>query len=510
MITYDLARMIPENHYLTSDQQLNILDILDKSRIFADEAGYDSCNFSSVNEDTILIESGHQPNFLPYSGVLKKAFLLHKFHEMLDEIDVQSIGIFGFLDQNMATASFLYKNQVPAINKNGAQKIGFSVKRSDKWKRFNTIEKPLPDQWEGEMAKIEKMYSDILSKNSEIFEIFQSSYERAESFSDLNAFIFSRIVREVLGLNVHFFRYSDIKCGKLFSNECIHLLRKKECYNTIYNEEIRKNNLRLKPVFPEVIPFWYHCDCGGKTALLMNIYGVCKGKCPVCGKEYELEFGNDFSKFDTYSEDVSFSAVSRNLIFSEGLGTHFFISGPGGGLSYGKISIAISKAIGFNLPLTYSWSSKDYYLGNVHKEAINELLNTFSLRREDLLKSTLNESIRAYQRRRNKEIREIKGKKTKNGLRMNTGRLTGSTQANMVSRIFSIVPSMLEIFMHFSRDDILTSWEDGLACSIYEQYDSSCALTRDIVYSGRDGQDYTPDEIVFLFNNLSEIGDEQK
>ncbi|WP_165077887.1 hypothetical protein [Methanogenium sp. MK-MG] len=430
---------------------------------------------------------------------------------MLAQNGISGIAFFGFADQNATTAPFLYKNQVPALNKNGLQKIGFTVKGPDKWKCFDRIEKPLPEIWEDEMATLEHLYSGITSEHQEITEIMWRSYERADSFSDLNAYIFSGISGDILGFDVFFFRYSDIQQNRLFSDECRQILKKLDNYNTVYNTAIRKADLDSRPVVPGEVPFWYHCDCGGKIALVTDSSGVCRGVCPVCKKEHELDFNTDFSQFDTFSERMSISAVSRNLIFAEGLGTHFFISGSGGGLRYGKISYAISSTIGFNQPLTFSWSSKDYYLGTVHKNAVKELQNTFSLTKEDLLDSSLNERIGEFRGKLAAKVTEMEAEGAdKKSIRLYTGRFLGSAKtADMVSRVFSTVPSMFDLCMNLDKEDIVESWREALNCSVPERYDSSYILAHDAVYEG-DSSEFSLDEIPVLYRNLCAVGVKNK
>lgn len=512
MMPSDLTEMLPEDDTLRLDQQQKVSYLLDISRTFARNAEFECFSIPSVREDTIILESGHQPNFFPYSGVWKKVFLLDQFRKMLENNGIRGIAFFGFADQNATTAPFLYKNQVPALNKNGMQRIGFMVKGSEKWKRFDTINKPLPEVWEEEMLKIENLYAGMKSELSEIMEIMRRSYERADSFSDLNAYIFSRISRDILGFDVSFFRYSDIQGTPLFSVECKQILRKLDSYNAVYNTVIKNEKIPSRPVVSGEVPFWYHCDCGGKTPLLMSSYGVCRGTCPICQNEYELDFDTDFSQFDTFSENMSFSAVSRNLIFSEALGTRIFISGSGGGRRYGRISDAISSAIGFNQPLTCSWSSKDYYLGQMHANAVKELQNMFSFTKEDVLNSALGERICEYQENLAAKIAQMKaGGADKKSLRLYTGRLLGSEKmADMVSRVFSTVPSMFDLYMNLDRGEIVASWENALTCSAPELCGSSCVIAQDVVYDGKGMSGFAPDEIPVLYRNLSAIRGKNK
>lgn len=504
----DLMQMIPKNHRLESYQQQNLSSLCDISQSFANDAEFECCSISSVQEDTIILESGHQPNFFPYPGVWKKVFLLDQFRELLAGNGLHGIAFFGFADQNTVTAPFLYKNKVPALNKNGMQKIGFTVKGSERWKCFNRIEKPPSEVWEAEVEKMANLYSGSQPENQEIYEIMWRSYERANSFSDLNAYIFARISREILGFDVFFFRYSDIQHNQIFSDQCKQILDKLDCYNTIYNSVIKTANNSSRPVVSGEVPFWYHCGCGGKTPLVIDSNGVCRGTCPVCKICHELDFYPDFSRFDHFSKNMSLSAVSRNLVFSEGLGTHLFISGSGGGLRYGNISHAISLAIGFNQPLTCSWSSKDYYIGSIHKNAVDELQNTFSLTKDDVLDSNLNERIDELREKMAEKITEIEAEGAdKKSLRLYTGRFISSAQtAVMVSHVFSTVPSMFDIYMYFDKEDIVGCWRDAFHHAVPEHNDSLCVLAHDVVYKGEDVSEFSRDEIPLLYRNLCAIG----
>lgn len=503
----DLRELIPADHTLHEHQQQNLSSLLNLSRSFGNDAGLPPGNSLSVQEDTVVLESGHQPNFFPYSGVWKKVFLLDRFREMLENDGMHGIALFGFADQNATTAPYLYKNQVPALNKNGKQKIGFSVKGTDKWKRFDSIPKPLPEVWEEEMQTLENFYAGGISKNPEISDIMWKSYEHANSFSDLNAYIFSRISRDILGCDVTFFRYSDLSRTQLFSNECRQILCNLDRYNSVYNTAIKNNHLPSRPVDSGEVPLWYHCACGGKIPLRMDSQGVCTGTCPICNNEYELDFSTDFSRLEPYFRDMSLSAVCRNLVFAEGLGTHIFISGTGGGLSYGKISNEISQAFGHHQPVTCSWSSRDYYLGKAHKTALRELQNTFSLAPGELLDSALDERIAEVQEEMRRTIAEKEahgaGKKT---LRLYTGRLVGSAKtADMVSRVFSTVPSMFDVFMNLPGKDILTSWRRALDTSVPDRNGTDCTIAEDVVYAVDMLAGYSPEEIPVIYRNVSAI-----
>lgn len=505
----DLRMLIPADHALRDHQQRNLSALLDISRSFARSAGLKESNPNPVQDDTVVLESGHQPNYFPYSGVWKKVYLLEKFRELLNAEGISTVAFFGFADQNTTTAPFLYKNQVPALNKYGRQKIGFSVKGPDKWRRFENIAKPPPKVWEEEVQRLENLYPGMKTKHPDIMEIMWNSYERADSFSDLNAYIFSRISHDILGCDVTFFRYSAISRAQLFSDECTRILQNLDTYTDVYNAAIKKYRLPSRPAVPGEAPFWYHCDCGGNIPLMTAAPGMCRGICPICTREFDLDLAPDFSRFESHSHRMSLSAVSRNLIFPEAFGTHIFIPGRGGGLRYGKISEEIARAMGFHQPSTCSWSSKDYYLGSVHTKSLRELQKAFSLSNNDLLDAHLKERIKALQEERRRALKETEdGGADSATLRLLRGRLIGSAvTADMVAGVFATVPSMFDLFMNRSGTEIAQRWGEGLHASVPERSSGqSCVIDADVVFETEDAAGFSREDIPVLYRNLTTIG----
>ncbi|MBT8507614.1 hypothetical protein AZH53_04170 [Methanomicrobiaceae archaeon CYW5] len=505
----DLRALVPADHTLRDHQQRNLSALLDISRSFARSAGLKESTTNSVQDDTVVLESGHQPNYFPYTGVWKKVYLLETFREMLDADGMSVVAYFGFADQNTTTAPFLYKNQVPALNKYGRQKIGFSVKGPDKWRRFENIPKPPLEVWEEEMRRLENLYPRMKTNHPEIMEIMWDGYERADSFSDLNAYIFSRISQDILECDVIFFRYSAISRAQLFSDECTRILRNLDTYTEVYNAAIKKLRLPSRPVLSGEVPFWYHCDCGGNIPLMTNAPGMCRGICPICTREFELDFAPDFSRFESYAYRMSLSAVSRNLIFPEAFGTHIFIPGRGGGVRYGKISDEIAHALGFHQPSTCSWSSKDYYLGSVHTKSLRELQKAFSLSNNDLLDAHLKERIDAVQEERRRALKETEDAGADMAtLRLLRGRLIGSAvTADMAAGVFATVPSMFDLFMNRSGTEIAQRWSIELQVSVPERSTGrSCVIDGDVVFDGEEEAGFSREDIPILYRNLTAIG----
>ena len=456
-------------HVLNPEQLKNIKGVIEISAKFHREAGIPVPEFHEIKPETVILESGHQPNFLPHSGTFKKPFLLDFFRKKLGD----SLPLFGFADYNLSTASLLYMNRVPALTKAGSEKIGFKISGGDKWKSFNSIAKPSEQVFEKELEKIRHHYKDL----EEIETIMRESYERAGNLADLNSFIFSRICNVVWNLNIIFFRYSDLQKEKIFLPEWGKISSNLPIYNRVYNRMVKERNLENIPLVEEnSFPFWFHCSCGGKVPLSVSSK-TCSGKCLSCQKNHEFSI-DDLEK---YFPDMSLQAVSRNLVFSEGLGSSLFISGAGGGLRYGLISNEISKELDFNLPLTLAWKSRDYYLGLTHRAAINELSRILEMTPDSLAgKEKLNTQIEMRKGEFLQGIKESGG--DKKSLQRYQGQLINlGTQLGMSKAIFSFAPSLLDQFLSLGGERILDSWVKALEGLEIEKQEGIYLIQKDII-----------------------------
>ena len=130
-------------HILTRHQQENASRLIKVSGKFHKKACIPLNDTTIESEKTIILESGHQPNFLPHTGTFKKAFLLSYIQEKLMMDGDSSVAFFGFPDRNLSTARLLSRNQIPALNKKGVEPIGFRIHDDDRLKSFCTCKKTI-------------------------------------------------------------------------------------------------------------------------------------------------------------------------------------------------------------------------------------------------------------------------------------------------------------------------------------------------------------------------------
>jgi len=189
---FDLIR----NYHTLNDRQYdNVTRLIGVSKNFLKKKSLKSPPDINITEPERLfvIESGHQPNFLPHAAMWKKAFFLDRLYKSVEDSGAIPIAFFGFADQNISTARVLSKNQIPDLNKNGFTKIGFKIKNEKKSRSFTYVEKPPFEQWENEINRIRKHYLNISEKTkfndeniknqwNQILDILWTSYERADNF----------------------------------------------------------------------------------------------------------------------------------------------------------------------------------------------------------------------------------------------------------------------------------------------------------------------------------------
>ena len=183
---------------------------------------------------------------------------------------------------------------------------------------------------------------------------------------------------------------------------------------------------------------------------------------------------------------MSPDAVTRNLVFSEGLGTDLFISGAGGSLRYGVISNEVSREMVFNLPLTLVWTGRDYYSGIVHEMILNELKKAFDLSIGDMFTLSEEEVVLKMKEKRDElaEMLRNLGQEEENkkliqkykGYYINT-----STQTRIAGNIFSLTPSILDIFVSVGFDGVSESWRSALGNLEIEEGEFY-KIERDVIY----------------------------
>jgi hypothetical protein len=466
----DFIKTLPRRFEATGEQAANRKGIVEIGRDFDMACGLKSHAKAEHCQEAVLLESGHQPNFFPHSGVWRKIFLLDRFTKMLEAEGCNALPVFGFADYNISTAQLLCQSRLPDTNREGYRNIGFKVKEADRFRRFDCVEKPDEAKLKKQLLEIASMY-ELNSKKARIpyeriarnvdrlSEVILDAHRRASSYADFNAFVIAKVCTELLDLKVIFFRYSDVQRKSIFLHETERLAAKTGEYNKACNEAVKRRGLQdeLGQAEDSFFPLWLHCGCGGKVTLSLSD-GMCQGRCPVCDSSHRITMGN----IREHYPDLAPTAMARNIIFSEGLGTILFISGSGGGLKYGRIANDVSDAEGFQKPLTLAWKAHDRYLGVSHASAVSDLAISLGTRIEDLDRGDINAVIEARRRTLQAALDETP-KSDKRSVQRIHGHLKSlDTQSRIASNVFKVVPSAFDVFANAGFDVTLGSWDAAL------------------------------------------------
>lgn len=452
----------------SAEQQSNLEKVIEISRRFGEAAGIEGPD-KEAGPGSFVVESGHQPNYLPHAGTWKKAFLGSRIAKRIEG----AVFLFGFADQNVSTAKILSTSRLPAATRTGALPIGFKIPEKDRWKTFDSLPKPAPEAFEKELEKISAHYGGNIHG---IEEEMRESYARAKNLADYNSFLFARMLALKFGVSAYFFRYSDAQKEKLFSPEWSRILSDLPRYNAFYNRVIGAEGIEdMHPVEPDVVPFWLHCPCGTKARMRL-VQGKLSGNCPAC----KTMHGFPLERLPEYLPQMSPAAVSRNMVYAEGLGTSIYVSGAGGGLRYGKVSDALSRELGFNPPATIAWTGRDYYLGPVHETFLRDLA-----RNAGTGAFADKEALDAALRKRRADLAEGIGssRDRKDAQKYEGQKKTLEQMLASAKEMFSQTHSFLDEYVSIGPENIIASWDEAIASAEVRKAGDAGIMRTDQAYS---------------------------
>ena len=347
--------------------------------------------------DCVVVMSAHQPNLFAYSGVMRKTTLTFVLAKELEKrLKVPVVNFFGVADQDFTDDRWVKSCLLPAVLKRDGL-LSIHIKLPEKV-LLNRVPKPsrsLLRDWKEQIERwvddavgsVDRLCKrrglpmsnppkDVLQDNFRSFwRIVEECYERSKSYSDLNAFVMSKIVNEAWGYDTLFSRFSE--CQQAFAAEIGFLLSRHRDYSRFLEEAHELLSAKgissgVSAEESQLIPFWYHCDCGSKARLYSSQrdgsllgYGDCLG----CGCHHELKFGSvDEPDVSDVAPRISLRAISWILAFSKGLEFSCYVGGVGG-LWYLTEVRYVADRLGISLPPTPVWRPRDRYAGIGQMEA---------------------------------------------------------------------------------------------------------------------------------------------
>jgi hypothetical protein len=336
----------------------------------------------------VLLMTAHQPNLFAYGGVLRKATLIQVLAERLSkELKMPVVSFFGLADQDFTDDRWVKSALLPDVERrDGVLEIRVNLPEKMILNRVAKPTRKTLDSWRDSIkdwiernlrlasrytnplgSKSEDEKNTLINNFDELWSIVEEAASRAEVYSDFNAFIMSRIVNNVWRYNTLFARFSE--CQQIFGPEFCTILSRFEEYSRYLKEATLPDEDSIGGVYEQehdTIPFWIHCDCGGKTRLKAlqqreNLTGL--GNCVRCGKEYQLDFSSkDKPDISDIQTKISARSLSMPLVFFEGLQVACYIGGAGG-KRYLQQAKHVAERMRRAFPPVAIWRPRDIYAG---------------------------------------------------------------------------------------------------------------------------------------------------
>jgi len=392
----------------------NRIKIIDNAKKFHEDAGTltyplnEEIERLEKTENHFFILSSHQPNLMPYSGVIRKLTLLEAVKRRLEALySIPAISLHLISDESFPDR-WIKTAQLPDVTtKEGRLDISNSEIKKKPHNRLtgygnypirtSAIPKPsttILSMWK---EKIEywlerslkpakrlarkagyeipnQQIENLLQNRRDFIKILDESYERARNYADLNSFMLSKIVNGQWGCCTLFARYSDIV--HIFRDEILFLLSNYERYFNAISEA--KAKVKGEKITHRLMPFWYHCNCGGMVNLAtqdsepINFF---EGKCTNCDRSYEFNISQINSENSNFFNRVSLRAIPYLLVRAKSLKLDLFVGGRGGLEAYYPEAKIVADKLGIDWPIIGIWNPHDRYAGITQLFAFLSLKN---------------------------------------------------------------------------------------------------------------------------------------
>ena len=381
--------------YLTSKQTLKTRESLSEyiEKFHRDAGTLTNQVINKISDlrcdGSILLMTAHQPNLFPYSGVIRKATLLYALqYELEKNLDIPTVSYFAVADQDFSGDRWRKSSELPDISrKDGVLTLSISIpddllilsvskpdkKKLVEWKKelekwiaisFSTFK---TSSIKSEFSSM-RAFRDSLTENfHELWTHVVDSQKDSKNYADFNAFFTSKIINNIWDYDILFSRFSDSQ--HIFESQFSYLLSNLSEYSNSITEVMRRRRAhmgsKVNPQEAAYAPFWYHCDCGSKSSLIIRDIKneiIASGKCISCGQVYTFNFNKTNPDLSGIITRISARAMSMILIFSQGLGLTCYVGGTGG-LNYLNETAFVADELDRILPPIVVWRPRDKYLG---------------------------------------------------------------------------------------------------------------------------------------------------
>ena len=229
-------------------------------------------------------------------------------------------------------------------------------------------------------AKLSASTISTLHENlASFWEIPEDCWRRSNTYADFNGFLMSHVVNGAWGYDTVFVRFSE--CQQVFVDEFRFLLSRFKDYTRLLKEadEITQSEGVHGGVAGQessLAPFWYHCSCGSKAKLFVEMrdgFLSASGSCVRCGRPYRFDFGHGIEvELEKMASRISARAIPMGLVLFNGLQPSCYVGGVAG-QAYLAEAQHVAEGLGIVFPPIVVWRPCDKYVGVGQAEASLEL-----------------------------------------------------------------------------------------------------------------------------------------
>jgi hypothetical protein len=483
-----------------------------------------------IDPSAKILVSTHQPNLFAYSGIFKKILLLQTLKDFLldsnlDQNHFRIINLFVIIDHDFADENWIRVAQLPSLrNTEGIMELRLPVDKSRRWQMVCNM--PLPnrtvlEQWrhqlyswikkcflfhsgilrtagpshrtEAYLKNLERTRITLLSNLEYFWNLVEESYSAANSYSDFNTFLMSKIVNKLWQYDTLFIRLTDLSqaLGKGYGN----LLRNSEIYSNILSE---MEQVFLKSGIPSGVsstsylnsPLWLHCKCGSKSATKITnrqnrndaVEVILEGNCMGCKRHLRAELlideEGEINSLNSHTlRDLSPRSIPIVLSLSSELGISCYASGTDG-MRYILFGNGLFKKFSpRNIPIFMVWPARDVYYGFAQCEALRAVqLNEYNelgdhltnlKKREEGFRSVIapilierNERLKQTQSANNDILSALFSLKKEQRYIRSQYKL-----AQKVEKVLNLRPCIIDYAINFGLGDTELQWRQNLMYS---------------------------------------------
>ncbi len=338
-----------------------------------------------------IIVGIHQPNLFAFSGVFKKIVLLQELAKHINKDTYSVIPLFLIIDHDFMDDKWMHVAKLPSIrSSSGVLDLRYPITESQRWKISSKTEPPtrsIINAWEDQIYNWirnsnplpKPVIKALYDKYRRFWNVVEESMEIAETYSEFNSIIMSKISNTIWGYNILFVNLSDM--SDVFKNGYNFLLSKNSTY--LHSLEKSETYFRERGIFTGVSAnlnkhsaLWLHCSCGSKASSKIRINGkddeaTLIGKCISCKKDLLLPIGkrDKISIPEDKLSRVSPRAIPILLLLSRELSITGYVSGTGGSIGYTLVGKKVFDDLSVELPTMILWAGDDVYTGFAQKQA---------------------------------------------------------------------------------------------------------------------------------------------